>query len=372
MKKINTWFFVAACLPLLLIASQAHADAGHDHGGAAPVAASNAPSRLPDGSVFLPKNSQRQLALRTVLAQEREAAQTIELTGRVVMDPNAGGRVQPTQPGRIEAGAHGLPRLGQAVRKGQVLAVVRASAPAIERANQQAQAADFRAQLGLAERRVARLLELEGTVPQKEIDAARSDVQGLRGRLAAVGASVTASETLVAPVSGVISASNAVAGQVVDAREILFEIVDPARFVVEAQVFDASILSGVGSASASPASGVGIPLRLLGAGRALREGAIPLQFATSGSSPVALSVNQSVKVLVHMKGTMKGVPLPAAAVVKNAGNQDTVWVHAGAEVFQPRAVKVSPLDGATVLVTEGLKTGDRVVVQGSALVNQVR
>ncbi len=363
--------FLAGCASLLL-AFPAWASPGHDHGESAPAAASNSPKRLPDGGVFLPKTSQRQLAVRTVVAQERDASQTIELTGRVAMDPNAGGRVQPTQPGRIEAGPNGLPRLGQLVRKGEALAVVRASASAIERGNQQAQTAELRAQLGLAERRVLRLSELEGTVPQKEIEAARSDVVSLRARLAAIGGSVSASETLFAPVSGTISASNAVAGQVVDAREVLFEIVDASKLIVEAQVFDAALLPNIGSASASPAPGVGVPLRLLGAGRSQREGAIPVQFATAGTGPVSLTVNQSVKVFVQTKSAVKGFALPAAAVVKSASNQDMVWVHTAAEVFAPRTVRVAPLDGANALVTDGLKAGDRVVVQGAALVNQVR
>lgn len=344
----------------------------HNHAEPNPTAASNSPKRLPDGSVFLPKNSQRQLAVRTIVAEQRNAPQTIELAGRVIMDANAGGRVQPTQAGRVEAGPRGLPRLGQFVRKGEVLAAVRSSSSAIERANQQAQAADLRAQLELARRRVARVSELEGSVPQKEIEAARSDVASLTQRLAAVGSSVSAVETLVAPVSGVISASNAVAGQVVDAREVLFEIVDPARLVVEALVFDASLLSNIGAASASPAVGVSVPLKLVGAGRAQREGAIPLQFQTAGSAAASLAVNQQVKVLVHTRSMANGVAVPAASVVKSTSNQDMVWTHSGAEVFQPRPVRTAPLDGASILVVEGLKAGERVVTQGASLVNQVR
>ena len=36
------------------------------------------------------------------------------------------------------------------------------------------------------------------------------------------------------PASGVIASANVVAGQVVDARELVFEIVDPSRLRVEA------------------------------------------------------------------------------------------------------------------------------------------
>lgn len=369
MKPTN---ILALALVAALTAFPAWPGEGHDHGDSGPAAGSNAPKRLPDGSVFLPKNSQRQLAVRTVVAEERLAAQSVELTGRVLMDANSGGRVQPTQAGRVEAGPRGLPQLGQSVRKGEVLAVVRSSASAIERGNQQAQTADLRSQLEQARRRAARLAQLEGTVPQKDIEAAQSDAVSLQQRLAAVSGSVSAAEALVAPVSGVVSAINVVAGQVVDAREILFEIVDPSKLVVEALAFDVALLSNIGAASASPAPGVSVPLTFMGAGRAQREGAIPLQFRTMGSQAVPLAVNQPVKVLVRTKSTVKGVAVPASAIVKSASNQDMVWAHTGAETFSPRPVRVAPLDGASVSVVDGLKAGERVVTQGAALVNQVR
>jgi len=369
--------FAVAALALALNATasfEAQAGPGHDHGDEnAPTVSGNAPKRLADGGVFLPKASQRQLGVRTISAEEASLPTTVELTGRVVLDSNAGGKVQPTQAGRIEAGPRGLPQLGQTVRKGEVLAVLRASVGAIERANQQAQSAELRASLELARRRVARLQQLEGTVPQKDIEAAQSDVVSLQQRAAAVGGSVAATEALVAPVSGVIAAASVVAGQVVDAREVLFEIVDPARMSVEASAFDAALLANIASASASPVPGISVPLQFTGAGRSLREGAIPLIFRTlPGKDALPLAINQPVKVTVQTKTQVKGFAVPTGAVVKNASNQDMVWVHTGAEVFQPRTVRLAPLDGNTVAIVDGLKAGDRVVTQGAPLVNQVR
>ncbi len=366
---------LAACVVAagLAVPMDATAGPGHDHGEEAASAGGNSPKRQPDGSVFLPKPSQRQLGVRTVVTEEKALPKTVELTGRVVADPNAGGKVQPTQAGRIEPGPRGLPQLGQAVRKGETLAVVRASNAAIERANQVAQTAELKANLDLARKRVARLEQLEGTVAQKDIDAARAEADSLAQRLAAVGASVNATEALLAPVSGVIAAANVVAGQVVDAREVLFEIVDPARLMVEASAFDAALLGNIASASASATPGTSVALRFVGAGRTLREGAIPLQFSTSAAQgAVPLAVGQPVKVIVQTRETVKGFAVPTGAVVKNPSNQDMVWVHTGAEVFQPRPVRAIALDGATVSVVDGLKAGDRVVTQGAPLVNQVR
>ncbi|WP_249661153.1 HlyD family efflux transporter periplasmic adaptor subunit [Variovorax sp. PCZ-1] len=362
----------AIVIAMMQVPQRAIAGPGHDHGDAAPAANSNAPKRLPDGSVFLPKPSQRQLLVRTVPVKQESAPQTVELLGRVVADPNAGGKVQPTQAGRIEVGARGLPTLGQAVRKGEVLAIVRPTVSAIERANQGAQSAELRSNLELARKRLARLEQLEGTVPQKEIEAARAEVQSLSERTALVAPSVSTVESLVAPVSGVIAASNVVAGQVVDAREILFEIIDPARLMVEATAFDVSILSNIASANLALPQNQSAALRFSGAGRTLREGAIPLQFRTTGVTALPLAVGQPVKVIVQTKSQTQGFVVPNAAVVKNPSNQDIVWVHTGEEQFAARTVRWQALDGGRVTVVDGLKADERVVMQGAALLNQVR
>ena len=371
MKKNLNNLLIAMLLALPILAL-AHGDESHEEAPA--VAVGNSPQRLPDGSVLLPKPSQRQIGIRTIVAEQKDSPQVVELSGKVIADPNASGRVQPTLSGRLEAGPKGLPSLGQAVRKGELLAYVKPATNPIDRANQSAQASELRANKAVAEKRVARLAQLEGTVPQKEIESARYELQSLTERLSAVGASLSSTESLIAPASGVIASVNAVPGQVVDAREVLFEIVDTNQLRVEALAYDAQLVSNIAHANASTSTGVAINLSLIGAGRLLREQAIPVQFKIQVDSgkAVQLSVGQPVKVVVQTNSTIIGVPIPAAAVVKNASNQDTVWVHGEPENFIAKVVHFVALDGANVTVTDGLKAGDRVVVQGASLLNQVR
>ena len=366
-------FLIAACVTVAWTTASmdAQASAGHDHGEAAAAATGNGPRRLPDGSVFLPKISQRQLGVRTVLAELKSLPQTLELGAVVTMDPNVGGRVQPTLAGRLEAGPRGLPQLGQAVRKGEMLAFIRASANPIERGNQLAQTAELKARLQLAEKRALRLAQLEGTVAQKDQDEAKADVTSLQQRLAAVSASLSAGEALTAPVTGVIASAKAVTGQVVEPREVLFEIIDPGRLQVQASAFDAALPANIASASVVTGP-VNVALTFVGAGAVLQEGALPLLFRVQGASALPLAVGQSVKVVVQTRQLIQGVGVPAAAIVKTPSNQDMVWVHTGPEAFTPRTVRFMALDGSTVSVTDGLKPGDRVVTQGAALLNQVR
>lgn len=344
------------------------APAGYVAGEAATGGSS--PARLPDGSVWVPKGSQRQLAIRTAIAKLEQHAQSIELNGRVIADPNAGGPVQASQPGRIEPGPRGLPALGQAVARGQVLAYLRPVANAIERGNQQAQLAELTSQLGLAEKKVRRLEELEGSVPRKEIEAARAEFTSLGQRKAAVDASLNQREALVAPVTGVVSAASALVGQVVEARETLFEIVDPKRLLVEALAYDAALVANIAGAGGATSGGA-LTLAYLGGGAQLREQALPLRFRIKPPLP-ALAVGQPVKVIAQLRQRIKAVAVPVGALVRNAGGEPVVWVHHDAERFVQKRVRSQPLDAARVAVVSGIAEGERVVTSGAAALAQVR
>ncbi len=361
----------AASLVLALIAAPVWAGDGHDHGDAPPAANGNGPQRLPDGSVFLPKPAQRQIGVRTLSVEAGELPRSIELAGKTVMDPNAGGKVQAMVAGRLEAGPKGFPSIGQSVRKGDVLAYVVPASDSIERANQAALLAELHAARDLAEKRLARLKELADTIPKKEIEAAESELASLAGRMAAVGGGLSNRDTLVAPVAGVIASSNAVAGQVVDARELVFEVVDPQRLRIEALAYDAELAADVASASIA-VGGENVPLVFIGAAHSLREQALPLMFRGEGVSLGRLAMGQAVKVFVQTRSKAQGIRVPAAALAKNPANQTIVWVKTAPERFEPRTVTVEPLDGAHVAATAGLQAGDRVVTQGASLVNQVR
>ena len=344
--------------------------AGYAVGEGTTAAGGSAPSRLPDGSVRVPKSSQRQLAIRTAIAKIEEHAQSLELNGRVIADPNAGGPVQASQPGRIEPGPRGLPALGQAVARGQVLAYLRPVANAIERGNQQAQLAELTSQLGLAEKKVKRLEELEGSVPRKEIETARAEFVSLGQRKNAVDASLNQREALIAPVTGVVSAASALVGQVVEARETLFEIVDPKRLLVEALAYDPAVVANIAGASGATPGGA-LALAYLGGGAQLREQALPLRFRIKPPLP-PLAVGQPVKVIAQLKQHIKAVAVPVGALVRNASGETVVWVHEDAERFVQKRVRSQPLDAARVAVVSGIVEGERVVTSGAAALAQVR
>jgi RND family efflux transporter MFP subunit len=389
--------FSKVFLPLLLVAqfnlAQAHGDEDHSKKPAKPATKSStvasakpsildatAAQRLSDGSLFVPKIVQRQLALRTLLTEQAELPNTIELNGKVLADPNAGGRVQASQPGRLEAGPSGLPSLGQRVTKGQVLAYLRPVMSSLDRGNSQSILADIDSQLSIAERKVQRYEQLSEALPKATVEAARFDYEALKKRKAAVEASLSKSEALIAPVSGIISVANAVTGQVFDAKETLFEIIDPNRLMVEALAYDPILTSDIANATATwnqqhasmPATmPAKLALNFVGGGQQMREQAIPLLFRVSGKS-TAVAVGQTIKVIIQTKRLTTGFAVPNSSVIKLTGGESVVWVHADAERFVQRKVVAHSLDAERVSIVSGLKDDERVVTTGASLLAQVK
>jgi len=365
---------LASGLLCALLASQAIAHGGEDHDHAPPAGITaitgNGAQRLADGSLFIPKAMQHRLGVRTAPVAVTALSVSLELNGTVVADPNAGGKVQATQDGRIEASGDGWPVLGQAVRKGQVLGWLRPNRTSMARAEQDAALAELAATLAIAERRLQRYQQLEGVVPRKDIEAANIELDALRRRQAALSAGGVAREALTAPVGGVIAAARAVPGQIVEARETVFEIVDPSRLAVEALAYDPRLAAGIVSASAALPHGE-LRLRFVGAGLQLRAQAMPLLFRILPPSP-PVGVGQTVKVVVASDRRIEGAAVPRDAVLRDDAGESLVWIKLAPERFEARRVRAQALDAARMVLTAGVKPGERVVVEAANLLAQVR
>lgn len=363
-------------LVLAALPRPAAAHGGEDHAHTPAPAlpatvAGDAPRRLADASVFVPKPAARLLGLRTQRAQTATLAQVVELAGHLIADPNRSGRVQAPQAGRVLPAEGGFAHLGQPVRAGEVLAWLEPLAASLEAAGQSAGLAELDSQIELAAQRLTRLQQLAGSVAQREIDEARTELAGLRKRRAALGTGLGAREPLRAPVAGVVSRSTLLAGQIVEARETLVEILDPGAWRVEAMLFDAHLADDIEQALATTDDGRRWPLVFLGVGFERRALGLPVQWRVDADGH-GLSAGQPVRLLLQTRTRIRGVALPAAALLRASDGGQQVWVQAGIERFVPRRVQVQPLDGERVCVTAGLADGERVLVTGASLLAQVR
>lgn len=369
------WFALSA---IALTSVLAHAGPGahgpngeHLDGSETPAAGGLA--RLADGTVNIPKLAQRRMGIQTLVGIESETARTVELPARVIVDPNASGRIQSTHGGRIEPGPKGLSVLGQKVKKGDVLGYVHHHAEPYALGNQQALLAEIKAQRLTAERKAQRLVSLEGTVPRKDIEAAQAETESLISKEKSIGNSLAMREALVAPVTGVISKSELTVGQIVEPKDVLIEVVDPARVMVEATTADATISSSVKAASLQGITG--ITLSFMGGAKSYREGLLPMVFSVKShnpQTPLPLAIGQPVTVVAQLPQQIKGIVLPAQALSKNATNEPIVWVKLSAERYLQQPVQYQTLNASQIVVTQGLSPNNRVVVQGAAMMSQIR
>jgi len=360
--------------PMTISAHEGEVHAGEE-AEAAPAALATATAgagatRTTDGALVALKPLQRIIDLRTVVATAGQASPSISLTGRIIADPQSGGLVQSTTGGRIVA-AGGLPLIGQRVRAGQALATIEPTLQAIDEADIARELADLDQQIALAANKAARVRRLEGLVPRREIEEAQITLSGLRTRRAGLGRARSARETLVAPISGIVSAVPVRVGQVVAAETTLFEIVDPSRLFVEANIFDRRSISLGSRGVARAADGTTFQLVFAGAGLADRGSAGAGQFRVVGA-PFGLRVGEPVTIEVSAGAPVAGVVVPRAAVQTGENGIASVFVKQGAESFVSRPVRVAPLDATRVVLLSGVRVDERVVTTGAGLLSQVR
>ncbi|HEY8247234.1 MAG TPA: efflux RND transporter periplasmic adaptor subunit [Hyphomicrobium sp.] len=362
-------------LMLADLSTRALAHEGEDHADepapTAALTASDAPRRLADGDVFLPKPSQRLLLVRTLIATPQAARASRELIGAVVPDPSTFGQVQAPMDGRIEIPERGISHVGQRVEAGEVLAFLSPSIPVADLGTMQQLTAEVVGKLRIAEQKLARLSRIAGVVAQKDIDDTRAELDALREQQRVLAPKDAERIPLKAPVSGIISVANVRAGQVVTTRETLFEIVDPHRLWIEAIGGATHAALDITAAHATDPDGHSIRLSYLGRAPSLRQQAQPLQFKVEEVHD-GLVIGSAVKVYVQQGDPVEGIVLPDAAVVRGPNGLPRVWAKVSAERFWPVPVRVTPLDGTHVLVLDGIEAGSRIVVDGAELINQVR
>ena len=369
LRRAAMTFLVAMLLPALWTVDRVKAQAALPSVPA--TMATDVPQRMSDGSLFVPKATQHLLSVRTILTQESQAPRTTQLMGSVVANPNSFGRVQSARPGRIEAPEAGLGFVGKRVEKGDLLGHLLPYIEAADKANIESQIAEADARIVKLRTILSRYNERPGSVPQVKVDEIEGEVNALLRKRAELQPSLVAREAIHAPIGGIISSAGVVVGQIVEARDVLFEIVDPAGFWVEAIAYDTSVVANLDKAMAVMDSGDRVAVEFAGHGLSLKHQASPLTFRITQPSP-NLSIGKPVTVILQSTAKLNGIVLPASSVVRGPTGLSIVWVKVEPERFEPHTVRHEPLDGQRVVVLAGLKADMRVVTQGATLLNQIR
>lgn len=297
----------------------------------------------------------------------------MRFAGRIIANPNRAGQVQGTLGGRISTSGGGLPRLGQTVRAGDVLAFVQPSFLPVDAATLQQTEGDLDQQIALYRSRLERqrVLVERNAVPRQSLEETEIQLVGLERRRAELRQSKLVPEPLTSPVDGVIADIRVAIGQVVSPSDILFQIIDPRFLWVEALVFDQINPAHIRAASARLPDGQVLTLKLVGRSRSLQQQSTLLQFEIE-NPPASLDIGTPVSVIAENGQTVTSIVLPRASVTQAPNGQSVVFQHRDPEVFVPRPVRMEPLDAERVLITGGVEPGERIVIRSAPLINQVR
>ncbi|MDR3470164.1 MAG: efflux RND transporter periplasmic adaptor subunit [Devosia sp.] len=266
-------------------------------------------------------------------------------------------------------------RVGDTVKKGQLLASLDASVQQFQLASAQAALASAQSQysnLAASEER-AKSLVASGAAAQAQLDTATSTRQTAEASLAQAKASLAQAQnelgftSIIAGFDGVVVSVGAEVGQVVAAG---LTVVTIARPDVREAVFE------LPEAVAPPDAKADWTVSVVGAPEDKTIGTIreisPLINGSTRSQTIKLALTdppQSFRLgatveVSYQRPIAAQFPLPSTAVLDRDG-KPVVWVvDPKAMTVSTRPVTLGPTTGTSVAVTDGLSDGDRVVVAG--------
>jgi cobalt-zinc-cadmium efflux system membrane fusion protein len=360
---------------------------------ASPGAPTPAPgATLPDVTVTLTKDAVERAGIRVTAVTTANGTAAMRIPG--VVEPNAYKQVvvTPLVAGRI---TRVLVELGQHVKRGETMAQIFSP----ELAEAQTKFISARAELEAHERelrRTEKLVEI-GAASRQELErihaehtARTADVQSARSRLALLGVSGAAADSLSpgksigattsvpAPIAGVVTERLANVGLNVDTATKLFTVIDLATVWVVADVYEKDF-SRVRIGSAATITTAAYP-------------DLALQGRISYIDPQVSPDTRTAKVRVEVRNArdelrlgmfadvlvggsgQTSVPVIPRSAVQTVGDRQVVYLVNPKEpgTFVEREVRLGQPSGEQVEVLSGVKPGDVIVTQGSFFVRAER
>jgi cobalt-zinc-cadmium efflux system membrane fusion protein len=349
------------------------------------------PAAESNGIVPFRMEQQWLIRLKLAVAEETPALPQIYSTGRVVASPSNRALVAPPVGGIIESRT--LPRIGQHVTSGQILATLVQTPTAAEAAQiriensrldaerrRLAQAEiEVRARLGVAaaEAERARRLFEKKAYSQRQLETAEADRKAGEANLAAVQEQLRALQTapaasnynIAAPISGTVIEVKKAVGEEVRPGEPILEIVALDQVWVEAPIFEKDLGRITKNVDARFTTAAYPDKEFHG--RLVNVGAV-IDEQTRAARAVFEVDNRSGELRLGMQanlrlgsGEKKNVLLvPKESVLDNEGKK-IVYVLRTGEEFERRDVVVGDEYGNKVAILSGVKAGERVVTQGA-------
>lgn len=351
---------------LALTPSLVLAHGGEDHGTPSAPSAPAAPTST-GPTIILPKATQFMVGLRTTRIQPEPMYEFVRLVGKVIPDPAAYARIQPSQTSRVAADPDiPIPVSGQWVKRGQPVAALDPSLTSVERSGQRAALYKVESEIAQLQRQLDRWAKVDSAVPRKDVENARTDLARLGKEREQLLRTALGREVLHAPLDGRLAEVHVVPGEVVTPETLLAEIVDPERLWIEAVLFDLTLAERIvaGMATTRLLPGEAFDLVLKGVSQRVNPADQGLHLLFAVERARGLRLGLSVDVLAQTGATRQAILLPRQAIIENGGAAH-VFVQTGPETFETRSVTLGRVLGGTAEIAEGLKTGERVVSEGA-------
>ncbi len=341
------------------------------------------------GGIAFSKEQQWKVDFATAEVVPRPIRAVVSATGTLRARPDGEALLSAPTAGRVLA--DGLfPRLGQHVKKGQLLAYL---APRLggetDLATLRAALSKARVEHSLAEQELARMdmLYREEAVPEKRLLAARAAAALTAAELDAAGqrlgqlTGAAGGMPIRAPVDGVIADVRVTSGAYVGEGAALFHIVDRSALWLELRVPESDVArlgNPIGASFRAPGLEHGIEIvpgrngRLIAVGGVVDAGSrsVPVLFELSAAAlhlPVGMAVQAEVYVDKPAGMSRAALAVPVSSLLDEAG-MAVVFAQIDAETFERRTLRLGARQGDWVEVLDGLAAGERVVSRGAYLV----
>ncbi len=349
------------------------------------------PSAESTGLVSFRMEQQWLIRMKMALAEEAKLSPQIYSTGRVIASPANRALVAPPVGGIIES--RSLPRIGERVMRGQLLATLLQTPTAAEAAqirieNSRVDAErrrlaqgeiEARARLNAAAAeadRAKRLLEKKA-YSQRQFEVAEADRKAAEATLAGMQEQIKALQTapttsnyqVTAPISGTIVELKKAAGEEVHPGEPILEIVALDQVWVEAPIFEKDLGRMTRSVDATFTTAAYPDKEFHG--RLINIGAVVDEQSRTAKAvfevnnlagELKLGMQANLRLSAGDKTTV--LLVPKESVLDNEGKK-IVYVLRSGEEFERRDVVLGDEYGDKIAILSGVKRGERVVTQGA-------
>ena len=345
---------------------------GHDHGE---PSREKQPSTLRTDEVEVLKETQFLFDMRTAFALRSNTRTVIALYGQVTPSADGEAAILAPQNGAIAA-LH--VRVGERVKKGQVLATVQQNLSASEQVQLQNEKNNTLREYESALREYERLNELADVVAGKELIEAKLRLDRAIANKAIYDNLGSQMFTLTAPISGAVDNFNLSIGQQVLQGDLLFRLLDTEHLKVVARIYDNDLHKLQHPESETAESSLRFSVECIQEDEHFSEDAKLIAYGqavnpANQSSEVVLALEnkagnfkpgQFVNVYVKAEGAAKEIAVPSSAV-SDINGKPVVFVHTLPEVLETRWVRTGDRDTNETVILWGLEERDRAIISGT-------